>query len=188
MLKSPIIVLSGTNRPGANTQHVAQHVLGLLNRRLANSETVQPLLLDLQQLHPDIFSPRSYAEKPGWFVEQFQRPISNAKGMVVVTPEYNGGFPGVLKYFIDMLEFPQSLAGVPCVFIGLSAGQFGALRAIDQLSALFSYRRAHIVGERLYMPDINSVLAPDKNSGEWTVGPYEERLQKLLDALLHYMK
>lgn len=170
-----ILVLCATNRPGANTRIVAKRAFNLLADATKGDPELQPKFLDLADLRHEIFSTDSYGTKPEWFQNEFQTPILEAKGMILVTPEYNGSFPGVLKYFIDMLKFPESLVGLPVAFIGLAAGQFGALRSVEQMELIFSYRSAHIFGERLFIPAINSVLTP---SGE--VGPHEERLKNLV--------
>jgi NAD(P)H-dependent FMN reductase len=76
----------------------------------------------------------------------------------VVTPEYNGGMPGVLKYFIDMLKFPESFERRPVCFTGVAAGIWGALRPVEQLQAIFGYRNAHLYPERVFLPQINNLL------------------------------
>ena len=97
-----ITLIIGTNRPGSNTRKIARHVEEIY------AELKVPLhVLDLAQLPPEIFSPGSYAEKPKSF-HPFAEAILKSAGLHVVTPEYNGGMPGILKYFIDMLKFPES--------------------------------------------------------------------------------
>jgi len=76
----------------------------------------------------------------------------------VVTPEYNGGMPGVLKYFIDMLKFPESFEQKPVCFTGLAAGIWGALRPVEQLQTIFGYRNAYLYPERVFLPQINNLL------------------------------
>lgn len=145
-------LLVGTNRPGSNTRKVAAQV----------SEIYQNLdvplgLIDLADLPPEIFQSTSYAEKPSAF-QPFSDAILGSSGLVVVTPEYNGSLPGVLKYFIDMLKFPESFERRPVCFIGLSAGQWGALRPVEQLQAIFGYRNAFLYPERVFLPGINDLL------------------------------
>jgi NAD(P)H-dependent FMN reductase len=84
--------------------------------------------------------------------------VLQASGLHVVTPEYNGGLPGVLKYFIDMLKFPESFERRPVCFTGLAAGVWGALRPVEQLQAIFGYRNAYIYPERVFMPGIGKLL------------------------------
>ena len=66
--------------------------------------------------------------------------------------------PGILKYFIDMLKFPESFESRPVCFVGLAAGMWGALRPIEQLQAIFGYRNAHIFPERVFLPKVNDLL------------------------------
>lgn len=173
-----IVVLSGTNRPDANTTRVAARVLAHL--RAAGA---QASLLDLADLKPDIFEPSCYAQKPRWFEHGPQRAVLDADGIVVVTPEYNGGMPGVLKYFIDMLKFPESFNGAPVALVGLAAGRFAARPAVEQLCEILSYRGAHLFGDRVLLGGINDILQPDG-----TLGEHEPRVQQLAAGFLEFTR
>jgi len=147
-----ITLVVGTNRPGSNTRKVCtivENIYRKLGRPLA--------ILDLAKLPPEIFSPGSYAQKPESF-RPFSDGILRASGLIIVTPEYNGSLPGVLKYFIDMLKFPESFERRPVCFIGLAAGMWGALRPVEQLQMIFGYRNALLFPERVFMPKINDLL------------------------------
>src|SRR5581483_2434743 len=121
-----LTLIVGTNRPNSNTRKIARHLEEIYR------ELEVPLhVLDLAQLPPEIFHPSSYAEKPQAF-HPFADAVLKAAGLHVVTPEYNGGMPGVLKYFIDMLKFPESFERRPVCFVGLAAGIWGALRPVEQ--------------------------------------------------------
>jgi chromate reductase, NAD(P)H dehydrogenase (quinone) len=147
-----ITLLVGTNRPGSNTRKVARHIESIY------AESKIPLrVLDLAQLPPEIFAPTSYAEKPKSF-QPFADGILKSSGLHVVSPEYNGSVPGVLKYFIDMLKFPESFERRPVCFTGLSAGVWGGLRPIEQLQAIFGYRNAYLYPERVFLPNILELL------------------------------
>ena len=147
-----ISLIVGTNRPGSNTRKVAAQLEEFY------AELKVPLrVLDLAQLPPEIFSPASYAEKPKSF-QPFADAILQSDGLHVVTPEYNGGIPGILKYFIDMLKFPESFERRPVCFTGLAAGIWGALRPVEQLQAIFGYRNAYLYPERVFLPQINNLL------------------------------
>jgi len=147
-----IALIVGTNRPGSNTRKVARHVEEIY------AELKVPLrVLDLAQLPPEIYSPASYAEKPEAF-RPFADAVLQSAGLVVVTPEYNGSFPGALKYFIDMLKFPESFQKRPVCFVGLAAGVWGALRPVEQLQQVFAYRNAHVYPERVFLPRIGDTL------------------------------
>jgi chromate reductase len=147
-----ITLIIGTNRPGSNARKVARHVEEIY------AELNVPLhVLDLAQLPPEIFSPASYAEKPAAF-RPFAEAVLRSAGLHVVTPEYNGSLPGVLKYFIDMLKFPESFERRPVCFVGVAAGIWGALRPVEQLQAIFGYRNAYVYPERVFLSQINNLL------------------------------
>jgi chromate reductase, NAD(P)H dehydrogenase (quinone) len=147
-----ISLIVGTNRPGSNTRKVAAHLEEIY------AELKVPLrVLDLAKLPPEIFSPAAYAEKPKTF-HPFAEAVLQADGLHVVTPEYNGGMPGILKYFIDMLKFPESFERRPVCFTGLAAGRWGALRPVEQLQQIFGYRNAYLYPERVFLPEIYDLL------------------------------
>lgn len=149
----PVLTLIvGTNRPGSNTRQVARHV------EEAYAALGVPLqVLDLATLPAEIFSPASYAEKPASFAP-FSQGVLQAEGLIVVTPEYNGSVPGVLKYFIDMLKFPESFEKRPVCFVGVAAGSWGALRPVEQLQMIFGYRNALLYPERVFLPEVGDLL------------------------------
>jgi NAD(P)H-dependent FMN reductase len=174
-----IVIISGTNRPGSNTRKVTAHIDAIY---LALRVPAQ--LLDLAELPPEIFSPAAYAAKPPAFA-RFANAILTADGLVIVTPEYNGGMPGVLKYFIDMLPFPESFEQRPVCFTGLAAGIWGALRPVEQLQAIFGYRNAYIFPERVFMPGIGKLL---DDTGNFTSPDMEKRLKKQAEGFIGFVE
>ncbi len=164
-----ILIISGTNRRGSNTRKIAG-IVGDAYSKLG----VENELLDLAALPLEIASPDAYAEKPAP-LEKFTAAILKADGLVIVTPEYNGGVPGILKLFIDMLPFPESFERKPVCFVGLAAGMWGALRPVEQLQAIFGYRNAHIFPERVFIPGIGKLL---DGEGKFTDAEIEKRLHK----------
>src|SRR5437867_863850 len=150
-----LTLIVGTNRPNSNTRKVAAQV-----EEVYRELKVPLAVLDLAKLPTEIFASSSYAQKPASF-RRFAEQILAAPGLIVVTPEYNGGMPGVLKYFIDMLKFPESFEGRPVCFVGLGAGMWGALRPVEQLQLIFAYRYAYVYPERVFLPKINELLNND---------------------------
>ncbi|MSU56670.1 MAG: NADPH-dependent oxidoreductase [Pedosphaera sp.] len=169
----------GTNRPGSNTRKVARHV-----EEIYAALKVPLRVLDLAQLPPEIFSPASYAEKPASFAP-FADGVLQSSGLHVISPEYNGGLPGVLKYFIDMLKFPESFERRPVCFTGVAAGIWGALRPVEQLQAIFGYRNAYLYPERVFMPGIGKLL--DAN-GRLQDAELLGRLQKQADGFVTFVE
>lgn len=147
-----ITLLSGTNRPGSNTRKVTREI-----EQLYTELKIPFHVLDLAELPQEIFNSASYAQKPASF-DKFSKGILQSTGLVIISPEYNGGIPGILKYFIDMLKFPESFEKRPVCFVGVAAGMWGALRPIEQLQQIFGYRNAYIYPERVFLARINELL------------------------------
>ena len=179
MGKGPILVISGTNRPGANALKVATIILGHYRRLNVAAE-----LYSLAEMPREIFDSTSYAAKPPAFVP-VQQKVLDAAGLHVVTPEYNGSFPGVLKYFIDMLKFPESFDRKPVAFVGEAAGVWGGLRSVEQLQHIFGYRNAHIFPERVFLPGIMKLL---DESGKLTDPVLDQRLGQQAEVFARFVK
>ena len=174
-----IAILSGTNRPLSCTRLIANEV-----RSHYQSLSVAHHLLDLADLPAEIFFPSSYEKKPKSFAS-FSDAVLNADGLVVVTPEYNGGFPGVLKYFIDMLKFPESFEQRPVCFIGLAAGAWGALRPVEQLQQIFGYRNAYLFPGRVFIPSVHEVL---NEQGAITNADISKRLRLQAEGFVAFVQ
>jgi NAD(P)H-dependent FMN reductase len=81
---------------------------------------------------------------------------SGANAALVVTPEYNGSIPGVLKNAIDWLSRPfgnSALKNKPLAVIGASRGQYGGVWAHDEARKSFGIAGPRIVEDlRLSVP------------------------------------
>jgi chromate reductase, NAD(P)H dehydrogenase (quinone) len=168
-MPSPIMIISGTNRANSNALRIARIIHGHYQTAKIATE-----LFSLEELPREVFDPSSYAKKPPAMVAIQQR-VLEAQGLHVITPEYNGSFPGVLKYFIDMLKFPDSFDRKPVAFVGEANGVWGGLRSVEQLQMIFGYRNAHSYPDRVFIPGVNNKFDAD---GNFTDTAINERLKK----------
>jgi len=164
-----ILIISGTNRPDSSTLRVARRV----ERHYADAG-IPANLLNLEELGTEVFKPEAYAAKPPAF-EAVQQRVLDSAGLHVVLPEYNGSFPGVLKYFIDLLRFPESFDRKPVAFVGVTSGTWGALRAVEQMQMVFAHRHAHVYPERVFISDVARKFPPD---GALTDAALDDRLSQ----------
>jgi len=178
-LEIMIVQLIATNRPGSNSAKVAAHVAEIYAAKGTSLEVV-----DLHNLPPEIFHPSSYAEKPASFASM-QESMTKATGILIVTPEYNGGFPGVFKYFIDMLKFPETFAGKPFGFVGLSAGIGGAVRPVEQFTTLVHYLRGIVYPNPVNIPGINNHL---DEGGKIKTPDIVERIEKQAEGFIKFVE
>jgi NAD(P)H-dependent FMN reductase len=146
----------------------ADRITPWLESKLESNENFELDVLDLRD-HPlpayDL--PRSPASAPRHYRDDAERAVGEqlevADGFLILTPEYNHGYPGSLKNVLD--HFFIEFAHKPVAFVGY--GSVGASRAIEQLRQVFveydvvSTRHAlHIVGPQMreIMGGANDVL------------------------------
>ena len=117
-----IPVILGTVRKGRATENVAKFVFEQVKKR----EGVESELIDIRELN---FPANDAGEQIK--DAKFSAACERADGLVIVTPEYNHGYPGMLKHVLDsnLKEYIHKAVGV----CGVSAGGFGGTRVIENL-------------------------------------------------------
>ena len=152
-----ITIISGTNRPASRARRVADYYQTLL------TELETPCqILDLAELPADFIATALYANA-GTHPE-FNRLaglLAASSHWVIITPEYNGSFPGVLKAFIDGLPYPGAFQGKKAALVGLSSGGQGGLLAMTHLTDVLMYLGTAVLPQRVRLPFINKDLHPE---------------------------
>ena len=115
-----IPVILGTTRKGRMSAHAARFMAG----QIAKREGIATELIDIAEL-PTPVDDAGDGIKDAAFSEK----MTMADALVIVTPEYNHSFPGLLKHILDscLKEYIHKAAGI----VGVSAGPFGGVRAIQ---------------------------------------------------------
>jgi NAD(P)H-dependent FMN reductase len=105
---------------------MSEHAAKVIVAELGNRENVETELVDIAAL-PIAVDDAGEAAKDSGFAELANR----ADALVLVVPEYNHGYPGLLKHVHDtnLKEYIHKAAGV----VGVSAGVFGGARAIENV-------------------------------------------------------
>ena len=163
-----IYLICGTNRPHSTTERVTRRI-----EHHYRAAKIRCEFLSLDSLPLEIYAPAAYAVKPPAF-EPLQQSVLESAGVHIVLPEYNGSFPGALKYFVDMLKSPESFEHKPVAFVGLAAGLWGGLRAVEQLQMVFGYRNAHLFPDRVFIPGVSQKFLPDGTISDLSI---DQRLQ-----------
>ena len=117
-----IPVILGTARQGRQSENVGRFVFEETKKR-ADVETE---LIDVRELPMKLDDAGEQMKDP-----KFSATIERCDGFIVVTPEYNHGYPGLLKHALDMnlKEYIHKAVGI----CGVSAGPFGGARVIEGL-------------------------------------------------------
>ena len=124
-----IPVLLGTVRAGRQSVHVARWVLGELAARPGTATE----LIDLDEFDLPVMAERlSGHTSPPPGATAFAERLARTDGLLIVTPEYKGAYPGSLKNAFDYLD-----AGVfrrrPIGIATVSSGGFGGVNCLAQL-------------------------------------------------------
>ncbi|HEV7586971.1 MAG TPA: NADPH-dependent FMN reductase [Longimicrobium sp.] len=122
-------------------------------------------------------------------VEAFRAAIRRANALLIATPEYNHGVPGVLKNAIDWASRPprtSPLAGKPTAVFGASPGAIGTARAQTQLRASFVFTDT----PALPQPEVLVFRAHEKfdAAGRLTDEPTRVFVGRLLVALADWTR
>jgi NAD(P)H-dependent FMN reductase len=117
-----IPIVLGTARKGRRSAFAAQAILERVRERAG----VETELIDVAALHLPSDDAGEHIKNPA-----FAESIARADAVILVTPEYNHGYPGLLKHLLDscLKEYVHKAAGI----VGVSAGPWGGTRAIENL-------------------------------------------------------
>ena len=117
-------VLLGTNRKKRYSVHPAKWLVGEMEKR-SEIETRLFDAADFALPHDD------YGQEIKELFPEWRDAIIRADGLVIVTPEYNHGYPGALKAVLDLLL--QEYIHKAVAFVGVSAGPWGGTRVIEAM-------------------------------------------------------
>lgn len=127
-----IAIISASVRTGRVSHRVALY----LQNYIAEQTLFTNEILDLNEYRFPIFEERlQYQVNPAPQVVEFANKIAKADAVIIVTPEYNGGYPSSLKNVIDLLYkewYHKPLAIATC-----SDGPFGGTQVITSLAFSF---------------------------------------------------
>ena len=170
-----IPVILGTVRKGRASHNVAKFVFEQVKQR----EGVESELIDIAELMVSGDDAGEQIKHRG-----FSETCERADGLVLVVPEYNHGYPGMLKHVLDsnLKEYIHKAAGI----CGVSAGGFGGTRVIQSLLPVL--RELGLV-TIFWDGNFSGAQALFDDAGEIKDRPtHEKRLDKFLAELIWMSK
>jgi FMN reductase len=103
-------------------------------------------------------------------VFRLRREVGGAQGIILGTPEYHGGFSGVLKNALDLID-PADLRGKMLGLVGVSGGATGSINALNGLRTIGRALHAWVVPEQASVPEahkaFNEAGRPNDPALEW---------------------
>jgi len=120
-----IAIISASVRSGRLSHRVALY----FKRYLEENNLASPEILDLKEYNFPVFDERLRLQKePSPAAMEFAGKIKSADGVIIVTPEYNGGYPASLKNAIDLLY--DEWYHKPVAISTVSDGNFGGSQVL----------------------------------------------------------
>ena len=166
-----IPILLGTSRKNRESENVAKWVFA----RMGERPDIETQFFDVRDFHLpyDHYGQEIKEQFPEW-----RDAIVRADGLVIVTPEYNHGYPGALKGVLDLLL--REYVHKAVAFVGVSAGPWGGTRVIEAMATM-----VRELGLAPTFTDLNfpGVVGKFNEAGELLDEAYVKRAAGFLDEL-----
>lgn len=176
-----IRIISSSVRTGRQSHRVALFFKRFIEeRKLSEVE-----ILDLLEFNFPVFSERlRFMENPDKKVLEFAEKVGSADGIIIVTPEYNGGYPPALKNVVDLLY--KEWQRKPVAISTVSNGIFGGTQVITSLQFSLWKIRAWTVPAMFPVPKVHENY--DENGVPTDKEAVEKRAIGFVNELLWCME
>src|SRR5947208_3754582 len=165
-----IPVILGTARQGRESEHAAKFVFEQTKKRAG----VETEFIDVRTLPMKLDDAGEQMKDP-----KFSATVERCDALIIVTPEYNHSFPGLLKHALDMNleEYIHKAVGI----CGVSAGQFGGARVIEALLPVMRELGLVTIFNDVNFGNVGKIFGED---GKLLDEDFVRRTGKFLDELI----
>lgn len=180
MQNTHITILLGTARLGARSRLIADWVA----HRLEKSPEISAERVDVGEIIT------LTATVPPWGeggADEKSTPwkdvIARTDALIIVSPEYNHGYPGELKLLLDSLY--GEYVKIPCGIVSVSNGQIAGARMAEQLRLITTELGMIPMKRALHIHNVKETF---NNEGKTTEPVFEKKLQGLIDDLVWFAR
>jgi NAD(P)H-dependent FMN reductase len=172
MEKLRLPLLLGTNRKLRKSEFVAKWLLGEIQKR----DNIETRLFDVADF---TFPTDDYGQGLKDRFPDWRDEIASADGLIIVSPEYNHGYPGSLKAVLDLLL--REYVHKSVAFVGVSAGPWGGTRVVEAMVPM-----ARELGLAVTFVDLNFPFVQKSfgDNGELLDQAFINRAKDFLDELV----
>lgn len=163
-------VILGTTRKGRRSEHAARFMVEQTKTRAG----VETELVDIAKIPMRLDDAGEQMKDAA-----FSALVRRADGLILVVPEYNHGYPGLLKHALDMnlKEYVHKAVGI----CGVSAGPFGGARMIENLLPVLRELGLVTIFTDVNFGDAGKIF---DEAGRLTDDAFVRRGAKFLDELI----
>lgn len=151
-----ILILAASVRNGRKSIRVVNYFKNYIEK----NKFATTAIADLKELNFPIFNERlRFLKDPAKEITDFSSAIKSADGVLIVTPEYNGGYPPALKNAIDLLY--EEWHRKPVAIATVSDGSFGGTQVIISLQFTLWKMRAWTVPAMFPVPKVGESFSEE---------------------------
>lgn len=151
-----ILIISASVRQGRNSHRIAL----FFKKFIEENKMGSPEIADLNEYKFPLFDERlRFQKNPSEKVLEFAGRVKKADGIIIVTPEYNGGYPASLKNIVDLLY--DEWHHKPIAISTVSDGNFGGTQVITSIQYSLWKIRALTVTAQFPVPNTPKAFAED---------------------------
>ncbi len=169
-----ILFVLGTAREGRKSERVARYVMSIAEKRT----DIQPIFVDVKDYMQSHTKGLSNNATDAW-----NTLVKDSHGMVIISPEYNHGYPGELKMLLDSAY--EAYEGKPVAICGVSDGPIGGARMAEQLKLVLSAFQMMIINAAVYFAKVNDLF--DESGTIVNAEYWDSRVQGMLDQVVRYV-
>ena len=170
MLNLPLLI--GTNRQDRRSIFAARWLVEQMQRR----GDIETRLFDVAEF---ALPQNDYGQAIKESFPEWRDAIVKADGLVIVTPEYNHGYPGTLKAVLDLLL--REYVHKAVAFVGVSAGPWGGTRVIEAMVPMVRELGLAVTFSDLNFPFVQKTF---DDNGQLLDPAFEKRAKDFLDELV----
>lgn len=144
------LIISGTNRAGSNTLKVAK-----VYQKLLKEKAIPAQLLSLEGVN--------LLTRDADFEKIEHNLIIPTNNYIIISPEYNGSFPGALKLLFDTGKSHSLWWHKKAMLVGVSTGRAGNLRGMDHLVSVLNHLKVTVMPNQLPISSVDRMMDSDGN-------------------------
>ena len=171
-----LTIICGTNRDKSYTEKVA-----LYYKKVLTEKGYEPLYLSMSDLPKDVAFEEVFGKRSTYFDDIVKKYVEPSDHFILVSPEYNGSFPGILKVFLDAVH-PAKWNDKKFCLTGVSGGRAGNLRGMEHLTNILHYLKIHVYHNKLPISQVDKIFTGAEAPAKET----EEVINKQLEGFLRF--
>ncbi len=171
-----ITIIAGSTRKDRQSINAANY---LYNRLKDDFNNISPEVIDLREVNLPMFDSRiELMDDPEKGISEFSEQIKSSDSLIIVSPEYNGAYPAVLKNALDhvLVEVKRKPIGI----VTVSGGGFGGISCLTQLRLVLLHMGAIPIPASLPFSFIGKVF---DEAGSLVDKSYNKKSNRFFDTL-----